>query len=85
VLVQKPNEKSAAELNKEDKEWKTEELFSIFDNCMSEEALTNLKIRGSMFPDDEKTMRDVYKIQNSMRVMPHDQNTGGFFIAVFRK
>jgi len=38
-----------------------------------------------MFPDDKKTMNDVYKIQHSMRVMPHDQNTGGFFVALFKK
>jgi len=38
-----------------------------------------------MFPDDLDKMRDVYKIHNSMRVLPHDQNTGGFFIAVFKK
>ena len=37
-----------------------------------------------MFPRDEATMKSL-KIENAMRVMPQDQNTGGFFIALLRK
>jgi multisite-specific tRNA:(cytosine-C5)-methyltransferase/tRNA (cytosine34-C5)-methyltransferase len=38
-----------------------------------------------MFPDTIEKMRDVYKIQNTMRIMPHDQNTGGFYLALIKK
>ena len=24
-------------------------------------------------------------LQNSMRILPHDQNSGGFFVALFKK
>ena len=42
-------------------------------------------IRSTMFPDTLEKMRDVYKIQNTARIMPHDQNTGGFYLALIRK
>jgi len=38
-----------------------------------------------MFPLDEKGMKELLHIDYSMRVLPHDQNTGGFYIALFRK
>jgi len=38
-----------------------------------------------MFPDELAKMKDVYKTHHSMRVMPHDQNTGGFFIGIIKK
>lgn len=38
-----------------------------------------------MFPRDADTMRNAIKIQHSMRIMPEDQNTGGFFLALLRK
>ena len=60
------------------------DLFDIQDQFDSKDTKNN-KIKASMFADDEKTMSDVHKIHYSMRVMPHDQNTGGFFIAVFKK
>ena len=37
-----------------------------------------------MFPEDEATMIK-YGIQNSMRMLPHDENGGGFYLALFRK
>ena len=30
-------------------------------------------------------MRDQYKIHHSMKILPHDQNTGGFFLALIKK
>lgn len=38
-----------------------------------------------MFPDDEETMKNVHKIQHTMRILPHDMNSGGFYVALFRK
>lgn len=38
-----------------------------------------------MFPESKEIMENVIKIQYSMRVLPHDQNSGGFFIAMFKK
>lgn len=70
-----------------EKEVKSEDLFNVYTRAdmNKEEVLTNPKIKQSMFPQEIDRMRDVYKIQHSMRVLPHDQNTGGFFIAVFKK
>lgn len=39
----------------------------------------------SMFPLDSKILRDEIKIHHTMRVMPEDQNTGGFYVALLRK
>lgn len=38
-----------------------------------------------MFARDSTVLRDDIKIQNTMRVMPEDQNSGGFYIALLRK
>lgn len=42
-------------------------------------------IRSSMFADALEKMKNVYKIQNTVRILPHDQNTSGFYLALFRK
>lgn len=42
-------------------------------------------LRKSMFPAEPEFMKNVVKIENSMRILPHDQNTGGFYLALFRK
>ena len=42
-------------------------------------------IRSSMFPDTAEKMREIYKIQNTVRILPHDQNTSGFYLALIRK
>lgn len=39
----------------------------------------------SMFPRDKKVLREDIKIHHTMRIMPEDQNTGGFFIALLQK
>jgi hypothetical protein len=38
-----------------------------------------------MFPVDEKFMKDTLHLDYTMRVLPHDQNSGGFYVALLRK
>jgi hypothetical protein len=38
-----------------------------------------------MFPRDSKYLLDEQKIHYTMRIMPEDQNTGGFYVALLRK
>lgn len=38
-----------------------------------------------MFPLDSKTLKEDIKIHHTMRIMPEDQNTGGFYIALIKK
>lgn len=38
-----------------------------------------------MFPLAKQTLTDEQKIHYTMRIMPEDQNTGGFYIALFKK
>lgn len=38
-----------------------------------------------MFPESEKRMIEEFKMQNSMRILPHQQNSGGFFLALIKK
>lgn len=42
------------------------------------------KIKESMFPP---SLEEAHRIQlhNSMRILPHDQNSGGFFVALLKK
>lgn len=63
-----------------------EDLFNVFHKF--EDVPVNHKngvIRETMFPDDEETMKNVYKIHHTLRLMPHDQNTGGFYLALIKK
>jgi 16S rRNA C967 or C1407 C5-methylase (RsmB/RsmF family) len=48
---------------------------------------TSLKdlIEDSYFPPDEHTANNIYKLQNCVRLFPHDSDTSGFFITVFKK
>lgn len=87
VMTIKSTEKTDKELLEDDKEYKPEDLFNIYtsEHKNTEEVLTNLKIKSSMFPDEVTKMRDIYKIHNSIRVLPHDQNTGGFFVGIIKK
>jgi len=43
------------------------------------------KIEQSCFPDDEKTNTEIYKLNNCIRLFPHDNDTSGFFITIFQK
>jgi multisite-specific tRNA:(cytosine-C5)-methyltransferase len=45
----------------------------------------NQLIEESCFPDSEETNKNVYKLQNCIRLFPHDSDTSGFFITMFRK
>lgn len=38
-----------------------------------------------MFPLDSQILEKDIKIQYTMRIMPEDQNTGGFYVALLRK
>lgn len=42
------------------------------------------KIQRSMFPPTPEEI-EKFKLERSMRILPHTNNSGGFFIAVFRK
>ncbi len=42
-------------------------------------------IKTSMFAENEEFMEKTVQIEKTMRVLPHDQNTGGFYIALFKK
>lgn len=48
------------------------------------EAFELQVVKESMFAGD-KTLMDKVGIEKTMRVMPHDQNTGGFYVAIFKK
>jgi len=88
VMVEKKGIGNAKEIQeKDDRQYDASELFEIHDSYDKEKCSKTGSgvIKQSMFPDDEKTMKEVYKIHHSMRVMPHDQNSGGFFIAKFIK
>lgn len=41
-------------------------------------------IRPHMFAPDEEEIK-TYHLERSIRILPHQQNTGGFFVAVFEK
>lgn len=62
-----------------------EKFFDIYQSVNQLPKDYKGQLRATMFPDTLEKMRDVYKIQNSVRLMPHDQNTGGFFVALIRK
>lgn len=40
---------------------------------------------ASMFPIDSKTLTNEMNIHYTIRIMPEDQNTGGFYVALLRK
>lgn len=62
-----------------------QEMFNIYQafDQLPENYQGNVK--ASMFPESLEKMRDQIKIQNTIRIMPHDQNTGGFYLALIRK
>jgi multisite-specific tRNA:(cytosine-C5)-methyltransferase len=54
---------------------KTDKLYETYSNLVEE----------SCFPDNEDTNSNVYRLQNCIRLFPHDSDTSGFFITVLRK
>lgn len=83
-MMEKKSDKNASEMLKERDDYVPSDLFDIYDEFKGEVTETKGKITESMFPDSEDLMKE-YGIEKSMRVMPHDNNTGGFFIAIFKK
>lgn len=65
-----------------------EPLFSVYEKY--DDYLENRHIyqkhiiTPGMFPGSEDFMESI-KIENTMRVMPEDQNTGGFYLALIKK
>ncbi|KNH08354.1 hypothetical protein XU18_1119 [Perkinsela sp. CCAP 1560/4] len=57
--------------------------YTSFDE-IEEERATRLRITESMFPPSESVIQNI-AIKNSIRILPHFQNTGGFFIAVIQR
>lgn len=43
------------------------------------------RLRPSMLPLSEEIMSKVIKIQNCMRLLPHDNDSGGFFVVLIQK
>ena len=64
---------------------KNDDLFQIYNSFQDLPADYQGSIKASMFPDDVQKMRDIYKLQYTARILPHDQNTGGFYLALLRK
>lgn len=63
------------------------EEFSILKNGEEVDGVKHVLpdlLKESMFPLSEQEMKQ-HHIEYSMRIMPHDQNTGGFFVAKFIK
>lgn len=79
-------EKKEGEIeSSEKKETTPESFFDIYESVDQIPKDYKGQLRATMFPDTLEKMRDVYKIQNTVRLMPHDQNTGGFYLALIRK
>lgn len=74
---------------KEDESIKKEEIaetyFNVYKSFDQVPEDRKGSLYASMFPESAEKMRDVIKIQNSLRIMPHDQNSGGFYLALIRK
>lgn len=62
-----------------------QEYFNIYQSFDQLPENYQGNIKASMFPESLEKMRDEIKIQNTIRIMPHDQNTGGFYLALLRK
>jgi 16S rRNA C967 or C1407 C5-methylase (RsmB/RsmF family) len=43
------------------------------------------KLKNSLLPLDEEVMKKVVKIENCMRLLPHDNDSGGFFVVLIKK
>jgi 16S rRNA C967 or C1407 C5-methylase (RsmB/RsmF family) len=49
-----------------------------------EEGATDKAVARSMFPPSEDEAKD-FHLDRSFRILPHAQNSGGFFVAILRK
>lgn len=80
-----PEEGKIPETAEDQKKKDPQDLFNVYESYDQLPKDYKGNIRGTMFPDTLEKMRDVYKIQHTVRLMPHDQNTGGFYLALIRK
>lgn len=58
--------------------------WPVIDRTMSEKQRSDEGVSSSWFPPTEEEAAK-FKLDNCIRVYPHQQNTGGFFITVFEK
>ena len=58
-------------------------LYEQFEE-MPEEVRTRYHIRSTMFPPTNCDPKE-FGIENTLRILPHLQNTGGFYVAVLQK
>jgi len=56
----------------------------VYGDDMSVIERDNVTTHNSMFPPSKKEISWM-NLERCLRIVPHDQNTGGFFIAMFRK
>jgi len=61
------------------------DLFNIYKSFKDLPSDYKGLVRASMFPDSIEKMRDVYQLNHSIRILPHDQNTSGFYLCLIRK
>jgi len=91
----KVKEEKAPENGKEDdfpSSWDAETLLAhanklgltLFDKYEDVPEITRSRIRPSCFPPTPKEISQM-KLDRCMRVLPHDMDTGAFFVAAFRK
>ncbi|CAD8127729.1 unnamed protein product [Paramecium sonneborni] len=60
-------------------------LFSKFSRKQEGQMINAFKtLKPSLFADTEDFMNQI-AIEKTMRVLPHDQDTGGFYLALFKK
>jgi hypothetical protein len=64
---------------------KEEDLFNIYESFSQLPVPYEGAIKATMFPDNFDTMKNIYKLHHTFRILPHDQNTGGFYLALIRK
>lgn len=83
VLVEKKDGPDGR--NPENKIYNVEDLFTVYKEYSDElKTIKKGKIRKSMFPLPKEQMDELH-IERCFRVMPHDQDTGGFFVTVIKK
>lgn len=60
------------------------EELGTFQNSLTRGDHQYSMLKSSMFPESEEVMKKI-GIEKTMRVLPHDQNTGGFYVALIKK
>ncbi|CAD8113690.1 unnamed protein product [Paramecium primaurelia] len=73
------------EVNNVNQKLNIKKLFSKFSRKQEGQMINALKtLKPSLWPDTEEFMNKI-AIEKTMRVLPHDQDTGGFYLALFKK